>query len=83
MILTLNVSGSVVERRSRYQVHGAGRFAGEAGECSKYRSRGNRLVKKGELLFRIDPTPYQNDVNVARAKLAADEASSRRPVPGW
>ena len=34
----------------------------------------NRLVKKGELLFRIDPTPYQNDANVAKAKLAADEA---------
>jgi multidrug resistance efflux pump len=34
----------------------------------------NRLVKKGELLFRIDPTPYQNDVNVATAKLAADQA---------
>ena len=34
----------------------------------------NRLVKKGELLFRIDPTPYQNDLAVAKAKLAADEA---------
>ncbi len=34
----------------------------------------NRLVRKGELLFRIDPTPYQNDVGVAKAKLAADEA---------
>ncbi|HEY2558706.1 MAG TPA: HlyD family secretion protein [Caldimonas sp.] len=34
----------------------------------------NRLVKKGELLFRIDPTPYTNDLNVAKAKLAADEA---------
>jgi multidrug resistance efflux pump len=34
----------------------------------------NRLVKKGELLFKIDPTPYQNDLNVAKAKLAADEA---------
>ena len=34
----------------------------------------NRLVKKGELLFRIDPTPYVNDANVAKAKLAADEA---------
>jgi multidrug resistance efflux pump len=34
----------------------------------------NRLVKKGELLFRIDPTPYLNDLNVAKAKLAADEA---------
>ena len=34
----------------------------------------NRLVKKGAVLFRIDPTPYQNDLNVAKAKLAADEA---------
>jgi multidrug resistance efflux pump len=34
----------------------------------------NRLVKKGELLFRIDPTQYQNDLNVAKAKLTADEA---------
>ena len=34
----------------------------------------NRLVKKGELLFRIDPTPYQNELNAAKAKLAADEA---------
>lgn len=35
----------------------------------------NRLVKKGELLFRIDPTQYQNDLSVAKAKLAADEAT--------
>jgi len=34
----------------------------------------NRLVKKGSLLFRIDPTPYQNDLNVAKARLAAEEA---------
>ena len=34
----------------------------------------NRLVKKGTLLFRIDPTPYQNDLDVAKARLAADEA---------
>ena len=34
----------------------------------------NRLVRKGELLFRIDPTQYQNDFNVAKGKLAADEA---------
>jgi len=34
----------------------------------------NRLVKKGELLFRIDPTPYQIDLNVAKAKLAANES---------
>lgn len=34
----------------------------------------NRLVKKGELLFRIDPTQFENELNVAKAKLAADEA---------
>jgi multidrug resistance efflux pump len=34
----------------------------------------NRLVKKGELLFRIDPTQYQNELDAAKAKLAADEA---------
>jgi multidrug resistance efflux pump len=35
---------------------------------------GNRPVKKGDLLFRIDPTPYENDVRVLEAKLAAEEA---------
>jgi len=34
----------------------------------------NRLVKKGELLFRIDPTPYQNELSIAKAKLAVEEA---------
>jgi multidrug resistance efflux pump len=34
----------------------------------------NRPVKKGDVLFKIDPTPYQNEVNSLDAKLAADEA---------
>jgi len=34
----------------------------------------NRLVRKGELLFRIDPTQYQIELNAAKARLAADEA---------
>jgi multidrug resistance efflux pump len=34
----------------------------------------NRLVKKGELLFRIDPTQYQYELDAAKGKLAADEA---------
>jgi multidrug resistance efflux pump len=42
----------------------------------------NRLVKKGELLFKIDPTPYQNDLNVAKAKLAADEAKLAQASAG-
>src|SRR4051794_9277275 len=34
----------------------------------------NRPVKKGDVLFAIDPTPYQNEVNSLEAKLASDEA---------
>ena len=38
----------------------------------------NRPVKKGDLLFRIDPTPYQIALDAAKAKLAADDAMLRR-----
>ena len=34
----------------------------------------NRPVKKGDVLFRIDPTPYQNEVNSLMARLASEEA---------
>lgn len=34
---------------------------------------GNRPVKKGTVLFRIDPTPYEIDVRVLEAKLANAE----------
>ena len=34
----------------------------------------NRKVKKGDVLFKIDPTPYQNEVNSLAAKMTADEA---------
>src|SRR3954449_12945323 len=34
----------------------------------------NRPVKKGDVLFRIDPTPYQNEVHSLEAKLEADQA---------
>ena len=35
----------------------------------------NRPVKKGDVLFKIDPTPYQNEVNSLQAKLASDTAT--------
>jgi multidrug resistance efflux pump len=38
---------------------------------------GNRLVKKGEVLFKIDPTPYQLAVNQLEAQLANAAASQR------
>jgi multidrug resistance efflux pump len=34
----------------------------------------NRPVKKGDVLFKIDQTPYQNEVHSLEAKLASDEA---------
>jgi multidrug resistance efflux pump len=42
----------------------------------------NRLVKKGELLFRIDAAPYQIQLNAAKAKLAADEARLGQSLAG-
>ena len=34
----------------------------------------NRAVKKGDVLFRIDPTPYEADVRSLEAQLISDEA---------
>ena len=38
---------------------------------------GNVLVKKGDVLFRIDPTPYQLDVNTLEAQLANAQGQQR------
>ncbi len=37
----------------------------------------NRLVKKGDVLFRIDPTPYELAVRSLKAQLASSVAGSR------
>ncbi|HET7363273.1 MAG TPA: HlyD family secretion protein [Burkholderiales bacterium] len=38
---------------------------------------GNRLVKKGDVLFRIDPTPYQLEVNTLEAQLVNTQGAMR------
>ncbi len=38
---------------------------------------GNRPVKKGDVLFRIDPTPYQLAVNTLTAQLSSAQAGQR------
>lgn len=38
---------------------------------------GNRPVKKGDVLFRVDPTPYQLTVNQLEAQLLGSRASQR------
>jgi multidrug resistance efflux pump len=73
LILTLNVvaPSSADVRVVKYVVQVIPQVRGRVIEVPV---EPNRLVKKGELLFRIDPTQYQNELNVAKAKLAADEA---------
>jgi multidrug resistance efflux pump len=39
---------------------------------------GNRLVKTGDVLFRVDPTPYQLTVNNLKAQLVGAEGSSEQ-----
>ena len=38
---------------------------------------GNRVVKKGEVLFRIDPTPYELEVKTLEAQLVGTQGSQR------
>jgi multidrug resistance efflux pump len=40
-------------------------------------AEGNKPMKKGDVLFRIDPTPYQLEVDALEAKLANTQGSSR------
>jgi multidrug resistance efflux pump len=40
-------------------------------------AEGNRPMKKGDVLFKVDPTPYQLEVNKLEAQLATAQASER------
>ena len=42
----------------------------------------NRPVKKGDVLFRIDPTPYESEVQSLEAQLASAEAKVGADRPG-
>jgi len=39
---------------------------------------GNRLIKKGDVLFRVDPTPYQLNVNSLQAQLVGAEGGAQQ-----
>jgi multidrug resistance efflux pump len=39
---------------------------------------GNKLYRQGEVLFRIDPTPYELDVKVLEAQLAETEGQAKQ-----
>ena len=73
LILLLNVFAPVTSdvRVIKYVVPVVAQVRGRVIEVPV---ENNRPVKKGDVLFRIDPTPYQNEVHSLEAKLASDEA---------
>ena len=70
MILALNVfaPSSADVRVFRFVVPIVSQVRGRVIEVPV--EEGNRPVKKGDVLFRIDPTPYQLQVNTLQAQLA-------------
>jgi multidrug resistance efflux pump len=70
MLLTLNVvaPSSADVRVFRFTVPIVSQVRGRVIEVPI--EEGNRPVKKGDVLFRIDPTPYQLQVNTLQAQLA-------------
>jgi multidrug resistance efflux pump len=70
MILTLNVvaPSSAKLRIYKYTIPIVSQVRGRVIEVPV--EEGNRPVKKGEVLFRVDPTPYQLDVVNLEAQLA-------------
>lgn len=77
MILTLNVvaPSSTDVRVFKYTVPIVAQVRGRVIEVPV--EEGNRPVKKGDVLFRIDPTPYQQAVRGLEAQLANAQASQR------
>jgi multidrug resistance efflux pump len=76
LILTLNVvaPSSHDVRVIKYVVNIVPQVRGHVLEVP---AEGNKPMKKGDVLFRIDPQPYQNAVNVLQAKLDNTKGSNR------
>ncbi|MEC5399958.1 HlyD family secretion protein [Uliginosibacterium sp. H1] len=77
MILTLNVvaPSSADVRVFKYTVPIVPQVRGRVIEVAV--EEGNRPVKKGDVLFRIDPTPYQQTVRGLEAQLSNAQAGQR------
>ena len=80
LILTLNVvaPSSAKLRIFKYTVPIVSQVRGRVLEVPV--EEGNRLVRKGEVLFRVDPVPYQLEVNNLQAQLATAQGSQRELV---
>jgi multidrug resistance efflux pump len=78
LILALNVfapSSSAV-RVYRYTIPIVSQVRGRVIEVPI--EEGNRLVRKGDVLFKVDPTPYQLTVNSLRAQLVGSEGGAEQ-----
>ncbi len=77
LILTLNVvaPSSADVRVYKYTIPIVSQVRGRVLEVPI--EEGNRLVHKGDVLFRIDPTPYQLEVNTLEAQLVNTQGAMR------
>ena len=78
LILTLNVvaPSSADVRIIKYVVQIIPQVRGRVIEVPV--EEGNRLVNKGDVLFRVDPEPYQLTVNSLKAQLVGAEGSAEQ-----
>src|SRR5947209_581014 len=76
LVLTLNVvaPSSHDVRVIKYVVNMVPQVKGHVIEVP---AEGNQHMNKGDVLYRIDPSPYQNTVNALQARLANTQGSSR------
>jgi multidrug resistance efflux pump len=81
LILTLNVvaPSSPDVRVIKYVVQVVPQVRGRVIEVPV---TGNDYVKKGAVLFKIDPTPYRNTVTQLEGKLAANQAALNEALAG-
>jgi len=80
MILTLNVvaPSSAKLRIFKYTIPIVSQVRGRVLDVPV--EEGNRLVHKGDVLFRVDPTPYKLDVDNLEAQLALAQGGQRETV---
>jgi multidrug resistance efflux pump len=78
LILTLNVvaPSSADVRVFKYTIPIVSQVRGRVIEVPV--EEGNRLVKKGDVLFRVDPTPYQLTVDSLAAQLVGAKGGSQQ-----
>lgn len=75
LILTMNYNHPYTMRVQK--LSSPFRWCPVSGEVVEVTSKTNVLMKKGELLFRIDDTRYRARLNKLKADLAAEEATLR------